>query len=93
MIFTAIAVFTLILCLLLRLMCLRSESRPLQSFLTPLPPPQRDREALPHPSHSKTRSEQIYQTIFLSTLPIAAPQPPPAMYTVPGVPALAPRRH
>ncbi|EKM52405.1 uncharacterized protein PHACADRAFT_260764 [Phanerochaete carnosa HHB-10118-sp] len=75
-------------------MCLRRENRPLKDFLKPLPPPsapqpRHDREASPHPSHSTTRSEQMRQTIFLPTLPIAAPQHPPAVYTVPGVPTLA----
>ncbi|GJE89019.1 hypothetical protein PsYK624_051080 [Phanerochaete sordida] len=96
-IFIATAVFVLIMALLLRLMCLRRDHRPLKDFLQPLPPPsnttsgrrRHDREASPHPSHSTTRSEQMRQLIFLPTLPIRAPQHPPAAHTVPGAPSLA----
>ena len=80
------------------LLCLRRAQRPLKDFLTPLPPaPARPRHAhdpSPPPSRSTSRSEQMRQTIFLPTLPISAPQHPPATYPAPGVPALAhPRSH
>lgn len=74
-----------------RLMCLRRVNRPLKDFLKPLPPPsepRRDREASPQPSRLTTHSEQMCQTIFLPTLPIAAPQHLPVVYTVPGVSVL-----
>ena len=75
------------------LLCLRRARRPLRDFLTPLPPaPARPRHAhdpSPPPSRSTSRSEQMRQTIFLPTLPISAPQHPPATFSAPSVPALS----